>query len=693
MRNRPFSEWSLPDNSAGSTPGPQGRLRLLSAGIVCILCVIGIRVYHVQVVLPDRFLAPWTQTHQVQSDVPNRIGRILSRDGAVLADDVTRYSVAVHYRWLEQPFDRVWLQRQVSARLTPEERHDPELRSQIEQSIQMERTELISRLAQLTQLPVPQLQQRAEQLQLQVERMVAAVEERRSQASTEQAVQPLRLESGLGGILSTIRTELTTPPRRYADDPIILKEELQPHILIEDVPLEVAAAIQSQPHLFPGVRVQSTSARRYPFDDLASHVIGVRRPSNGGEDRRVEGGVEEAFNELLSGQPGQLTDEVTRRGDIVTSRLSRPPVDGQDVVLTIDSRLQRTAESLLDQQLNSQLHKSPPTGGAIIVMDLWTGDLLCMAAAPRFSLNLMQHPSEDEWAKLVSDPARPFFPRATQMALPPGSVFKVVTAAAALQAGLVTPDEVLHCRGYLHHPSRDRCAVFRKTGLGHGDVSLEAALCQSCNVFFFELAERVGPKQMLDWSRRFGFGSGTGFLLPGESAGELPEFSSSSGSNRADLAEAKQMAIGQGKLLATPLQVTRMMAAIGNGGFLVTPQLVATAIETDAQRALQPISELTERTLTTLRLGLEKVVHHPQGTGTAALTESMTIAAKTGTAEVAGHPDHAWFAGFAPIESPRIAFCVVLEHGGSGGDVAGPLVRELMTEMIGLGLLLPQWDE
>ena len=137
-----------------------------------------------------------------------------------------------------------------------------------------------------------------------------------------------------------------------------------------------------------------------------------------------------------------------------------------------------------------------------------------------------------------------------------------------------------------------------------------------------------------------------------------------------------------------------MMAAIGNGGYLVKPRIVyeRSQNQDEDEQSLKKIEGLSERTLTTIRHGMEMVVHHPRGTGIAALTPSMTIAAKTGTAEVDGKPDHAWFAGFAPVESPRIAFCVVLEHGGSGGD-AGPIIKQLMTELIGLGYLQPQWDK
>jgi penicillin-binding protein 2 len=235
--------------------------------------------------------------------------------------------------------------------------------------------------------------------------------------------------------------------------------------------------------------------------------------------------------------------------------------------------------------------------------------------------------------------------------------------------------------------------IFRNYGIGHGEIQLHDALCQSCNVYFYNLAQRVGSDPLVDWARRFGFGEATGIDLPSEDSGFLPDPADSNSGKKWYPGSTLQLAIGQGSLLATPLQVTRLMAAIGNGGYLVKPRLVYDKSLDPAleEQSLVKIKGLSERTLSTIRLGMEMVVHHSRGTGVAALTPSMTIAAKTGTAEVDGQQDHAWFAGFAPVESPRVAFCVVLEHGGSGGD-AGSIVKHLMTEMLGLGSLQPQWD-
>jgi|SaaInlStandDraft_1057018.scaffolds.fasta_scaffold13095_4 penicillin-binding protein 2 len=695
MQNQPFTSLTSEDStSTGSVESPQHRLTLLAVLFIASTILIGVRVAYVQVVIAENFLVPWGKTTVVKESIPARNGRILSRDGVILAYDETHYDISLEYRWLEVPFDEVWLRRQIYARLTSEERDDPEAVQLIEEELKQDRSQLFQRLADLTGTSIHDLESNAQRLQSRIERMVKAVESQRTKDLAKNELKPLKLREGLQGMAASIQSELTTAPRRFSGDPIILKEELESHVLVENVPLSVVAAIQSAPTRYQGVEVRSLSSRVYPFEDVAAHLIGLRKEQGTDLQSNAQGGVEQFYNDRLTGRAGERIQKRNRRGEIISSEVSVPPQDGIDTILSIDSRLQRTAEKLLDEALIDDTKDSQPVGGVVMVMNLWTGDLLTAAAAPRYSLQTMLHPSQTELDELQQNPNQPFFPRASRMALPPGSVFKIVTAAAALELGEVTPDEVLECRGYLNSPTRHRCQIFRNYGLGHGEIHLEDALCQSCNVFFYDLSQRIGGDSLVDWSRKFGFGIPTGIDLPSEESGFLPHPNMQQRNQKWYPGSELQLAIGQGALLATPLQVTRMMAAIGNGGYLVKPRIVyeRSQNQDEDEQSLKKIEGLSERTLTTIRHGMEMVVHHPRGTGIAALTPSMTIAAKTGTAEVDGKPDHAWFAGFAPVESPRIAFCVVLEHGGSGGD-AGPIIKQLMTELIGLGYLQPQWDK
>jgi penicillin-binding protein 2 len=284
------------------------------------------------------------------------------------------------------------------------------------------------------------------------------------------------------------------------------------------------------------------------------------------------------------------------------------------------------------------------------------------------------------------------------MALPPGSVFKSLTATALLESGLVPDGHSIACRGFLDRPSHHRCYVFSRFGVGHGKTNLGDALCRSCNVFFFDAARRLarsgptGHNNLHLWAERFGFGHPTGIDLPGESSGDLP-----APPTRPLISETMQLAIGQGPVTATPLQIVRMMAAIANGGSLVTPHVVsghgpdAAALATRADPRATRIANLSPRTLAIVQNGLRRVVEDPLGTGYKRIRlPEMAIAGKTGTAEVGGDlEDHAWFAGYVPADRPRLAFVVVLEHAGSGGRQAGPVARQLVQSMQAHGLIGP----
>jgi penicillin-binding protein 2 len=344
-----------------------------------------------------------------------------------------------------------------------------------------------------------------------------------------------------------------------------------------------------------------------------------------------------------------------------------------------------------------------PVGGCLVAIDVQTGAILAAAAAPRFDANRLVAVDRTDWQQLLMDRRRPLFSRATQMALPPGSVFKVITAAALLQTGTMTPEQTMDCRGYLDHPGQHRCLTFRHFGYGHGETNVSDALCRSCNVYFFQGARSLGPQRLVEWCQRFGIGSVTGLDLPGEASGYLPRPAQNEGRRRWFPGDTLGLAIGQSSLMVTPLQMARMMAAIANGGRLVSPHLVPpehqlasrTAIETGRLTERPAVDEradqldLQPENLAAIREGLDAVVNHPQGTAykTVRLKE-LRIAGKTGTAEVGGgRPDHAWFAGYAPSDAPRIAFCVVLEEGGSGGKTAGPVARKFVQAIWEMGLL------
>ena len=751
MKNRPHVRWeaALPEeHDRGFGEGaPALRLLLLFIAMLVPVAIVAARLEHLQRHLGQEYLAHWDTTTIHEEPIPCRDGRILAADGRVLAQDRLRFDVLVHYRWIEEPVNPTWLKQQALARLTRRQRRDADQLATAQAAVLEQRRRLWNLLAETTGRTRVQLDEQRARVQRQVQRMQEAVNERLQQRSTEQSKEPERIDlvrltsneatpEDWRRIPSVVVDELTSPPARSSGEPIIIQEAVSHHPLVADVDLRTVAAIESAPSLFPGVRIQATSERIYPAQETAAHLVGFRTettsedqhtlPESEGETHRLSErlgrtGIERAFDQTLRGRPGTRRIVKDRHGQILSQSDVESPVHGQDVVLTIDTGLQQTAERLLDEALGrfeneiTREERTPPApirpgGGCLIAMDVRTGEVLTAAAAPRFDLGLLIRPDHDEWEAVTSDPRRPFFPRVTQMMVPPGSVFKILTAIALLESRLIDPHAPVFCQGYLDRPDRNRCYIYRHYGVGHGDMTLSDAICQSCNVYFFHAARSLGPQPIADWAARFGLGTSTGCEVPGERSGHLPQTK-----NGKVVGEqwyngsTLQMAIGQSSLLVTPLQVVRMVAAVANDGYLVTPRFVQdqpavprpsaeSAVElvshtqpTDGDRRPQRISGLSPDTLSQVRAGMRLVIDHQRGTGKRVRIDGLSLAGKTGTAEVGGGKrDHAWFVGFVPADAPRYAFVVVLEHGGSGGSVAGPIAKQFLEAMLEAGLLTRQ---
>jgi len=292
------------------------------------------------------------------------------------------------------------------------------------------------------------------------------------------------------------------------------------------------------------------------------------------------------------------------------------------------------------------------------------------------------------------------------MALPPGSTFKIVTAIAGLQSGVLSPASRFECQGFLSNPDEHRCLIFRLHGTGHGSVNLRSAMAQSCNVYFFDAARRMGIAELARWTDLLQFGSPTGIDLPFEKSGTVPSVSADSAASASEAVrrryerDALGLAIGQSRLTVTPVQMARLLAFVANGGWLVTPHVISDdgtarqAGEIEDSPYLQTrhrIPGVTQETLAAVREGLIAAVEEPIGTGFKTVRlPGIRIAGKTGTAETTpGKPDHAWFTGFVPADKPRYVFVVVLEHGGSGSRAAGPIARELVRSLLERGMLSP----
>jgi penicillin-binding protein 2 len=450
--------------------------------------------------------------------------------------------------------------------------------------------------------------------------------------------------------------------------------------------LEEVTKVEERKLELPGVVVEIEPERVYPTSTFAAHLLGyVREVSDDqmkqGRYRRGDmigqSGLERLLDEHLRGRDGGERIEVDALGRPVQVMRREEPDPGAQVITTVDRRIQEAAERAMVGR-----------SGAVIVMDPRNGDVLAMTSSPAFELDrLTGNLDKEEWLKVIRDPLTPLMNRALQSQYAPGSVFKVVVAAAGLQEGSLTPMDRMYCNGEFHLGNW----TFKdwKEG-GHGHVDTRTALIHSCNIFFYQAGLKVGPAAIARYSEAFGLGSPSGIDLGGEKAGLVPFLD---GRRRIDgrkwqAGDTVNMSIGQGQVLVTPMQVARMMSAVANGGVLWRPRLVQRVERVDGSLAYSSSSKMTGRVDLSpivwafLRQALSGVVNEG-GTGGAARIPGVEVAGKTGTAQSVNKSDstkgqdHAWFASFAPAQDPEVVVVVLVERGGKGGQVAAPIARQI----------------
>jgi penicillin-binding protein 2 len=738
-----FFDWQQFQRSNAVTPAvvdPRRRMLICLVGFAALLLLVFGRIVQLEVSHGAGFRAEAMRPIEKTIVLPAPRGRILARDGTVLAYDRTIHALAVEYRWLQEPPDERWLRNTVRSRLPKSDRKNAAKVAAENAKLLAERGDLAKRLAKLCGLSPEQWNARTRKIQSRIERIAESANLRRPAAVAEAE------KADDSWAIRVRRLLLDDPPTPR----IVVKEELEPQVVVEDVAPAVVSEISGHGDRYPGTKIVDLTRRTYPKTTLAAHVLGhlgardEKDPTGQeslpkapvGQTKAPVGqtflsaepvgrmGVEKQYEADLQGRPGTAIEQTDRSGRLVTSYRRAEPVAGRDVELTIDLPLQQTAEQLLNGALQRRAMSSPyssrsargtdrnrpphaereeygpektpdPFSGAVAVMDVRSGAILAVASAPAFDPNLFAGDDEERLTALLSDPLKPLFDRLSHMAIPPGSAFKTLTAVALLESGAVQPETPFSCRGYLHHPDRQRCEIYVRQHIGHGEVTLAEALAVSCNVYFFHFAGRMGPRPLIDWAERFGFGRPTGIDLPSEAAGTIP-----CPENIRDLeghtwrtTDTQSMAVGQSSLAVTPLQMLRMMAAVANGGWLVTPHVArGQGAEVRGQGARDEGRQrvaVTQRTLHAVREGLLRVVADPNGTahGTVYI-KSTAIAGKTGTAETGeDRLSHAWFVGYAPADEPKVAFVVVLEHAGGAATAAGPVAKRLVVRMEQLGIL------
>lgn len=454
---------------------------------------------------------------------------------------------------------------------------------------------------------------------------------------------------------------------------------------------EIARLAYERPRL-PGVEVQARLTRVYPHVERVSHVVGYVGRINEREMQVIDTeayrgtahigktGLERFYEDRLHGAVGYRKLEVDAHGRTLRVLEEIPATSGEDVHLTLDLRLQEVAEAALGDYL-----------GAIVAIDPQNGEVLAFVSKPGFNPNLFVNGIRTgEYKALIENPDRPLFNRALAAAYPPGSTVKPVMGLAGLEYGLITPEYRMFAGPYYQLPNDDhRYRDWKKSG--HGWVDLDHAIAQSCDVFFYDLAHRMGIDRMHDFFLEFGLGRPTGIDLPGEVSGLVP--------SRTWKRAAKNLAwypgetliagIGQGYMLATPLQLAQMTATLARRGQSARPHLSRDVVP----EPLAPVVMHRENYWDTVLNGMDHVINSDYGTAKAIKGAPYRMAGKSGTAQVFSVKqnesydekrlsrklhDHAVFVGFAPVEHPRIAVAAFVEHGQHGSGTAGPIVRKVM---------------
>jgi penicillin-binding protein 2 len=467
----------------------------------------------------------------------------------------------------------------------------------------------------------------------------------------------------------------------------------------QDVGENYLAYVLERQDEFPGVEPESEFLRYYPHGVIGAHLFGqvgevspreLKDPAYNGVsmgDRVGQAGIEAEYDHYLRGQNGAARVEVDALGNLTKTLGRKQPIQGEQLRLSLDLNVQKVAQQAL----------AGGTGrGAFAVMNVQNGEVVALGSQPSFDPNIFTKPISQKRLDALSSEAlgKPLFDRAIQGGYPTGSTFKLITATAALQSGQITPSTPLNDPGSL---TVGGIKFQNAGGVAHGVLTLVPALTVSSDVFFYQLGRDMNEKGMplQLWAHRLGIGRKTGIDLPAESAGRLPTphwrdtwFKKHLTDRPWSVGDNINLAVGQGDLLANPLQMAVAYGAIANGGRVLRPRL-GLRIEDSTGRALQQLDAPTARrikispeTRTSILEGLHGAASAPGGTSTPVFQDfPIPIAGKTGTAEHVGKPDQSWYVALAPYPNPRYVVAVTDEAGGFGADTAAPMARRILAAL------------
>jgi len=457
-----------------------------------------------------------------------------------------------------------------------------------------------------------------------------------------------------------------------------------------------------------GVDLDAGEVRSYPYGETTAHILGYvgmasRNEKENEEDdsgifgvpgfRIGKNGVEKQYEKFMRGRAGDIEMEVNAHGRVVRELVRHDPTAGEDMTLAIDIGIQQYAQKCLERE----------EGASAVVLNIQTGEVLVMASHPSFDPNLFTYGiSHDDWEALNKDIHAPLLNKAIGGVYAPGSTFKIITALAALEADIVDPDTRVFCPGY-YELGTHKFHCWKKGG--HGPVNMIEALAGSCDTYFYDLGHKVGIDRIQAMAQRFGLGKKLNIDLPHERGGFVPNRTWKRTTRHQDWQQGETLiaAIGQGFLLTSPLQLAVMVARVANNGTAVKPRIAKKIGESEILSETWPSMGLNPDHINIVKKGMFAVVNQPIGTayGARIMEEGKDMAGKTGSAQVRHiseaeradgviknealpwkERDHALFVGYAPVEAPRYAIAVVVEHGGSGAHNAAPIARDILTECL-----------
>lgn len=515
----------------------------------------------------------------------------------------------------------------------------------------------------------------------------------------ERVEEQERLLDRLGRALPVAASRREAIEKRIRESP-----PYQPVTLLEGLSSDQVAIIAARRHRFPAIRIQAQSRRHYRHGSTTAHILGYLGEPSLADFRRFDPdrytpgarigqiGLERQYEEALQGRPGHREVETDAFGRAVRTLDKEAPEPGMNLVLTVDLELQKLVSRAL----------SDYTEASAVVLNVRTGGLLAMASQPSFNPNrFIGGMTSRDWQELREAPHEPLINRAVQGEYPPASTVKPILALAGLGEGTVTPESTLQCDGTFQVGREDHTFHCWKER-GHGELNLSQAVVQSCDVFFYRLGHKMGIGPIHRAYDQFGLGRETGIDLPREAEGlnPGPDWKRRRNGETWFPGETVMTSIGQGYMQVTPIQLGMAAAAIANGGFRVTPHLVRAVQEPESgdlrhrQLEQEPLPLAQDGNLALVRGAMRRVVSSIRGTAHRLAGGSIPFAGKTGTAQVVAIDreeeeldpeekdrrvrDHALFIAYAPVQDPRIAVAVVIEHGISGATAAGTTARRII---------------